>query len=270
MAFTRRSWAAPRRRKHESVLAAGAASRPWGMREGATTPLYAPKRGASSRPRPQRKAVRTAVSFTRNGGFGQRVARRDRSELELFVDGHVVAPADVLRRPRQARPLARARACRTVGVGEKLEHRNSSRGRGTRRAGGDAVYPEAVRCDLLLVRRLAARAARPAADSRALDADAIAAYAGFLETAGGRGGGPAAPATRRIYLSMVRALARQIGRHDVAAGVKVPRHKAGPPETLTEVEYENLLRVPDRRWSAASVTTRYCVCSTTADCAPPR
>src|SRR4051794_18051806 len=35
-----------------------------------------------------------------------------------------------------------------------------------------------------------------------LDADAIAAYARFLETAGGRGGGPAALATRRIYLSM--------------------------------------------------------------------
>jgi GNAT superfamily N-acetyltransferase len=46
---------------------------------------------------------------------------------------------------------------------------------------------------------------------------------------------------------MVRALARDLGRHDVAVGVKVPRHKAGPPETLTEIEYENLLRVPDRR-----------------------
>src|SRR3954451_22754598 len=46
---------------------------------------------------------------------------------------------------------------------------------------------------------------------------------------------------------MLPRLARQLGRHDVAAGVKVPRHKAGPPETLTEVEYENLLRVPDRR-----------------------
>ena len=46
---------------------------------------------------------------------------------------------------------------------------------------------------------------------------------------------------------MVRALARELGRHDVAAGVRVPRHKPGPPETLTEVEYENLLRVPDRR-----------------------
>src|SRR4051794_40575545 len=54
-----------------------------------------------------------------------------------------------------------------------------------------------------------------------LDGDAIAAYARFLETAGGRGGGPAAaPATRRTYLSMVRALARELGRRDVAAGVK--------------------------------------------------
>src|SRR4051794_36997714 len=64
---------------------------------------------------------------------------------------------------------------------------------------------------------------------------------------GGRCGGPAAPATRRIYLCMVRALARQLGRPDVAAGVKVARHKAGPPGTLSEVEYENVLRVPDRR-----------------------
>src|SRR3954451_21457192 len=46
---------------------------------------------------------------------------------------------------------------------------------------------------------------------------------------------------------MLPRLARQLGRHDVAAGVKVPRHKAGPPETLSEIEYENLLRVPDRR-----------------------
>ena len=54
-------------------------------------------------------------------------------------------------------------------------------------------------------------------------------------------------ATRRIYLSMVRALARELGREDTAAGVKVPRHKAGPPETITDADYQNLLRVPDRR-----------------------
>jgi site-specific recombinase XerC len=46
---------------------------------------------------------------------------------------------------------------------------------------------------------------------------------------------------------MVRALARELGRHDVAAGVMVPRHKAGPPEALTEFEYAKMLRVLDRR-----------------------
>jgi hypothetical protein len=43
-----------------------------------------------------------------------------------------------------------------------------------------------------------------------LDADVIAAYARHLATSGGRGGGPAAPATVLVYLSMVRALAREL------------------------------------------------------------
>ncbi|MEJ7785686.1 MAG: hypothetical protein WKF96_12850 [Solirubrobacteraceae bacterium] len=29
--------------------------------------------------------------------------------------------------------------------------------------------------------------------------------------------------------------------------MRVPRHRAGPPETLTDTDYANLLRVPDRR-----------------------
>src|SRR3954447_25537953 len=143
---------------------------------------------------------------------------------------------------------ARAREPTAVEVGEGLEHANL----------------------FAVAEQLAARAATPstrrqyAANYRSfgdwlreqlgrpptvadLDADAIATYARFLETTGGRGGGSAAPATRRIYLSMIRALARELGRDDVAAGVKVPRHKVGPPETLSDVEYENLLRVPDRR-----------------------
>src|SRR5215210_2453573 len=49
---------------------------------------------------------------------------------------------------------------------------------------------------------------------------------------------------------MIGALARELGRDDVAAGVKVPRHKTGPPETLTDTEYQNLLRVPDRCFQA--------------------
>ena len=50
-----------------------------------------------------------------------------------------------------------------------------------------------------------------------LDADVIAAYGRHLATAGGRGGRPAAPATVRVYVSMVRALARELDRPDEAA-----------------------------------------------------
>jgi len=80
-----------------------------------------------------------------------------------------------------------------------------------------------------------------------LTGDAIAAFGRRLETAGGRGGGPAAPATRRVYLNMIRALARDLGLEQEADHVRVPRHRAGPPETLTDTDYANLLRVPDRR-----------------------
>jgi hypothetical protein len=79
------------------------------------------------------------------------------------------------------------------------------------------------------------------------DLDTIAAYGRHLAVAGGRGGGPAAPATSRVYLSMIRALARDLGREDRTQGVRVPRHEPGPPETLTDTDYANLLRVPDRR-----------------------
>ncbi len=80
-----------------------------------------------------------------------------------------------------------------------------------------------------------------------LDTDVIAAYARHMATAGGRGGRPAAPATARVYVSMIRALARDLGREDQIEGVRVPRHDPGPPETLTDSDYANLLRVPDRR-----------------------
>ena len=80
-----------------------------------------------------------------------------------------------------------------------------------------------------------------------LDADVIAAYGRHLAISGGRCGGPAAPATVRVYVSMVRALARDLGLEDAVEGVRVPRHEPGPPETLTDTDYANLLRVPDRR-----------------------
>jgi integrase len=80
-----------------------------------------------------------------------------------------------------------------------------------------------------------------------LDTDAIAAYGRHLATAGGRGGRPAAPATSRVYLSTIRALARDLGREDQVEAVQIPRHEPGPPETLTDTDYANLVRVPDRR-----------------------
>jgi integrase/recombinase XerD len=80
-----------------------------------------------------------------------------------------------------------------------------------------------------------------------LDADVIAAYGRHLTACGGRGGASAAPATVRVYVSMIRALASELGLKDQAADVRVPRHEPGPPETLMDAAYTNLLRVPDRR-----------------------
>jgi hypothetical protein len=47
--------------------------------------------------------------------------------------------------------------------------------------------------------------------------------------------------------TMIRALAHDLGREDQVQGVRVPRHEPGPPETLTDTDYANLLRVADRR-----------------------
>ena len=80
-----------------------------------------------------------------------------------------------------------------------------------------------------------------------LDADVIAAYGRHLAMCGGRGGRPAARATVRVYLSMIRAFARELGLDEAVDAVRVPRHEPGPPETLTDTDYANLLRVPDRR-----------------------
>jgi site-specific recombinase XerD len=80
-----------------------------------------------------------------------------------------------------------------------------------------------------------------------LSADTIAAYARQLEAEGGRAGRPAALSTRRVHITMLRALAAELALHDVAEAVRLPSHRVGPPETLTAVEYANLHRAPDRR-----------------------
>jgi integrase len=89
-----------------------------------------------------------------------------------------------------------------------------------------------------------------------LDTDVIAAYGRYLAKEGGRGGRPAAPATSRAYMSVVRALARQLGRDDAIADVRAPRQEPGPPETLTDSDYANLIRVP--RPSLPRRQTRLC------------
>jgi hypothetical protein len=65
--------------------------------------------------------------------------------------------------------------------------------------------------------------------------DAIAAYSRQLEQHGGRCGGPAAPATMRVHVTMLRALLTQLDVDAHAADVRVPTHRVGPPETLSAV-----------------------------------
>jgi hypothetical protein len=65
-----------------------------------------------------------------------------------------------------------------------------------------------------------------------LDTDAIAAYARHLASAGGRGGRPAAPATTRMYLSMIRALPRGRGLFVRRMSEMMPTTMSGPRQML--------------------------------------
>jgi len=78
-----------------------------------------------------------------------------------------------------------------------------------------------------------------------LSADVLAAYLRHLEAEGGRGGGPASPATLRVYSAMLKALIRELVGEQPRVGS--PRHHPGPPEAITAAEWKNLLRVPDLR-----------------------
>ena len=155
-------------------------------------------------------------------------------EVEL-VDGELVAPPAALS-PSPPPVLSAVEERNLFGEAERIAARAASAS--TRRQ-----YAAIFRA---FGDWLAAELGRPPVVGD-LDADAIAAYCRHLAMSGGRGGRPAAPATVRVYLSMVRALARELGREEQIEGVRVPRHEPGPPETLTDTDYANLLRVPDGR-----------------------
>ncbi len=67
---------------------------------------------------------------------------------------------------------------------------------------------------------------------------------------------------------MIRAFARHLGLGEETAGVRIPRHEPGPPETLTDTDFANLLRVPDRRTLAGKRDHALRACWATAGCAP--
>jgi integrase/recombinase XerD len=70
-----------------------------------------------------------------------------------------------------------------------------------------------------------------------------------------------------VYVFMVCALARQLGRDEAIANVRAPRHEPGPPETVTDADYANLLRVPDRRSLAGK--RDYALLRVLGDCGLP-
>jgi site-specific recombinase XerD len=49
---------------------------------------------------------------------------------------------------------------------------------------------------------------------------------------------------------MLRALLKELGLEQRAGGVRVPAQRSGAPETLTAIEYGNLIRTPDQRSTA--------------------
>jgi integrase len=156
------------------------------------------------------------------------------AELEL-VDGELVANAEMAT-PSPPPPAPGLHGRNLFGEAERIAARAASAS--TRRQ-----YAAIFRA---FGDWLASELGRPPVVAD-LDADVIAAYGRHLAMCGGRGGRPAAPATVRVYLSMVRALARDLGLEEAVDGVRVPRHEPGPPETLTDTDYANVLRVPDRR-----------------------
>jgi integrase/recombinase XerC len=78
-----------------------------------------------------------------------------------------------------------------------------------------------------------------------LDLERLLAWRNHRETSGGHRGTGVAPATLRVELAALRALARQAGRGDLADALHAPGGKPAPPETITRAQYERLLAMPD-------------------------
>jgi integrase len=74
---------------------------------------------------------------------------------------------------------------------------------------------------------------------------ALLAWRNHRETSGGRGGQGLAPSSPRTGLAALRVLARKAGHPALA--LALPRHSPAPPATISDDEYDRLLRMPDQR-----------------------
>ena len=137
---------------------------------GVRKPRYThPTARAALRRRPRRRAVRARwLTSPEMAGFGDAPLVGPGSELQLTIDGQVVPHAEVLadRDLELARARARARGRAGRGGGGARAAQLVRGGRAARGACGDAVDAAPVRGDLPLLRRLAARRARPTPGGR--------------------------------------------------------------------------------------------------------
>ena len=88
-----------------------------------------------------------------------------------------------------------------------------------------------------------------------LKADVIAAYWRHLATRGGRSALPGGPATLRVYLSMLRALGRDLGREEQVDGV---RGSATRAQTTGDRHQDRLRQISCLSPTAARLRARPC------------